>query len=101
MVRIAFTLDMVQHLLLVFLEVCVLENWVRAALKLRFVEVVHVELSDERREVVMLEIFGQYLILELGLIAYHESKSILRPTNNILHSRLRLAEHIKYFDEES
>ena len=58
MARIAFALDHVQLLDLVRLELGMLEDLVAAPLALSFVEVVHVELPDERGEIVVFEVLG-------------------------------------------
>lgn len=45
----------------------------RMVIKLDLVEVVHVELADKRREVAMLEVFGEDLVGELSLFFDNQS----------------------------
>ena len=44
-----------------------------------FVEVVHVELANEGGEVAVLEVFGQGLISEFGLLFYDQCRAIFPP----------------------
>jgi hypothetical protein len=71
-VGIAFALYKVEVVGLVSAEVGVVEDVVGAALDFGFVEVVHVELSDERGEVVVLEVSRQDLFAERFLVLDHE-----------------------------
>ena len=47
------------------------------------VEVVHVELPDKRRELLMFEIFGKNFILKQFLILNDEAISVISPLDNM------------------
>jgi len=55
--RVTFTLDQVELVVPVSLELGVLEHLVRASLSLGLVEVVHVQLSDKGRKVAVFEVY--------------------------------------------
>jgi len=55
--RVAFTLNKVELVVPVPLELGVLEHLVRASLSLGLVEVVHVQLSDKGRKVAVFEVY--------------------------------------------
>ena len=55
--RVAFTLDEVELIVPVPLELGVLEHLVGASLSLGLVEVVHVQLSDKGRKVAVFEVY--------------------------------------------
>lgn len=44
-----------------------------------FVEVVHVELPDERRELFVFEVFGENLVLKKILILHDKAASVVSP----------------------
>ena len=48
-----------------------------------FVEIVHVELPDKRRELLMFEIFGKNFILKQFLILNDEAISVISPLDNM------------------
>jgi len=48
-----------------------------------FVEIVHIELSHERRKLFMFEIFWQNLVLKEFFVAYNEAITTLHPVNNV------------------
>lgn len=48
------------------------------------VEVVHVELADERRKVVMFEVTGQNTLCELVGLFYHKAVTLVTPTDNVV-----------------
>ena len=56
MLRIAFPLDLGEEVSVALAEERVVKHLIRPALLAGFVEVVHVQLSDEGREVAVLEI---------------------------------------------
>jgi hypothetical protein len=58
MLGIAFPFYQVQKFLLISFEVKVLEYWVHTPFSLRFVEIVHVQLSNETGKVVVFEVNG-------------------------------------------
>jgi len=81
--RVALSLDLWEHLPLVFQEKWVLEHLVICSFPLRFMKVIHVQLTDKRREVVMLEILGQDLVAELIWLLNHKSITLrLNPAND-------------------
>ena len=63
-IRIAFSLYLRQQMPFIFEKKGVLKYLVSGALSLRLVKVIHVELPDERGEVVVLEVLGQDLVSE-------------------------------------
>jgi hypothetical protein len=50
----------------------------------RFVEVIHIQLSDETREVVMFEVLGKNFVRKHIHLLNNESISFLIPTNDII-----------------
>lgn len=74
--RVALSLNLWQQLPLVLEEKWVLEHLVAGPLPLRFMKVIHIQLTDEGREVIVLKVLGQYLVAELVWLLYHESIAI-------------------------
>lgn len=67
----------------IFQKKWVLKYLIRSPLSLRLVEVIHVELPDERREIVVLEVLREYLIAEEYRVLNYEAISFwLRPIDN-------------------
>lgn len=62
MTRVTFPFDLSQQVPLAHQEEGVLENLIRGALSLGLVKIVHVELPDEGRKVVMFEVLRQNLL---------------------------------------
>lgn len=84
-------------MLLAFLEALVLE----ALLILRvpcLVKVIHVELPDERREVVVLEVLREHLFTELVHLFDHEAVTVFVPADYLIKSWVR--NEIKGFQKE-
>ena len=87
---VALALDLVQEVRSVLLELRVLEHLVGAPITLPLVEVVHVELSDEAREVVVSEVLWKDLVGELFLVEDLEGETVLSPAYGLLYSVLGL-----------
>lgn len=81
---VALSLYLRQQILLTLQEVRVLEDLLATSFYLRLVEVIHVELPDERRKVVVLEVLGQDLVAELLGLLDDEAVARLSPGRNVL-----------------
>uniref|UniRef100_A0A7S3N1B8 Uncharacterized protein n=1 Tax=Strombidium inclinatum TaxID=197538 RepID=A0A7S3N1B8_9SPIT len=75
------TLDLPQQVRSVLKEVTVLEALEVGAIS-AFMEVVHIELADEAREVTMFEVLFQYFVLELVLVLNHKASAVGGPLDD-------------------
>jgi hypothetical protein len=97
-VGIALSLDLRQQIPLVSDEKWVLKNLISAAFFLEFVKIVHVELANEGREVIVLEILWQNLVTEqIGLFNL-ESFSGWGPTHDV--QKLRATDDLKDLNQK-
>lgn len=76
-------LDVLEEVLLAAEEKTVLEALVVGAIPC-LVEVVHVELADEARKVIMLEVLRQDLVGELVHLLYYETVSLSVPADDVV-----------------
>ena len=76
-----FAFDFVELVHAVLLEVLVLEDG-DFLFFANFMEVIHVELAHERRELAVLEVFGQDLPRELLLVLHDEAVALVRPLHD-------------------
>lgn len=72
---VALPEDLGEEVPLATTKVSVLEGYGRLHVRLHLVEVVHVQLPDERVEVLVLEVFGDDLFDELLLVQYGERQA--------------------------
>lgn len=79
----ALPLDLRQQVPLALEEKRVLEDLLVAASDLRFMEVIHVQLPDERREVVVLEVLGQNLLAEQVDLLDDEAVLLFDPPHDV------------------
>ena len=84
MQRVALALDLVQQVSPVFQKEGMFENLDVHVLDLNFVEVVHVQLANERRKVVVFEELRQDGVAELVLINDFEPITFLCPANHFV-----------------
>ena len=71
------------YLLLPPLEVCVAKAMLVRVVS-GFVEVVHIQLTDERRKVVVFEKLWQYSLSKVIRLFHYESISTFIPANNVV-----------------
>lgn len=99
MIGIRLSLDVGQQMLLVLLEERVLEGLIVRSFLLSLVEVIHVQLADERREVVVLEVLRQDLFGKRDRVPYGESVTIWgRPVRNMV--RPWIVDDLVKFDQK-
>jgi len=55
---------------------------------LRFVEIVHIELANKRRKVVVFEVFGQNFFRELIYVFHNKGISLFIPRNDVKMRRI-------------
>lgn len=83
----------------VFFELGMLENLVRTPFALRLMKIVHIELPDKWRKIIVFEVNWENLFGKFGLIFNHEGEPVICPGDDFLHARF--TEHLKNFHEES
>ena len=96
--RVALSLDLRQKIFPDLHKVRVLEYLLVAALDFGLVEVVHVELADEGREVVMLEVLWQDLVAELLGLLDHEAVTLPGPSHAL--PGLVVVDYFEQFNQE-
>ena len=84
MVGVTLPLYLREEIPLTHEEEGVLEHLVGGALPLGLVEVIHVELADERREVVMLEVLRQDLLPEESGVPDDKAFAIFEPSHDVI-----------------
>ena len=85
---VGLALDLAQELGVVPLEVGVAEDDFFAR-PLALVEVVHIELADERVYVTVFEIVGERIVRKVSLVDYFEAEAVPSPLDGPLVLRLR------------
>jgi hypothetical protein len=83
-VLVGLTLNLLQKFLLVSVELQVLEHLILVVLFFRFVKIVHVQLPNEGRVVIVFEVFGEHFFLQFSLVNDHEGVALWRPANDVL-----------------
>ena len=84
MVGVTLPLYLREEISLAHQEEGVLEHLVGGALPLRLMEVVHVQLPDERGEVVVLEVLRQDLLPEQGGVPDDKALAIFEPSHDVI-----------------
>ena len=87
MVRITFPFDLAEQGSLALLKVRMLEDLAARSLNLGFVEVVHIQLSDERRKVAMFKIFWKDCFTKYGWLPNNEAVPFRGPRYDFVGAR--------------
>lgn len=84
MVGVTLSLYLREEISLPHKEEGVLEHLVGGALSLRLVEIVHVQLPDERGEVIVFEVLREDLLTEKSSVPDDKSLTIFKPSDDVI-----------------